>query len=243
MNKTFQGVNVDLQYLGQQLYQWFISKGYQAQYFPSGNQVVVQAKKTGFLRHLFAADRAFTVKITQFPGYLDVNTGMANWIKAEGAIDAVIGDLILGPVGLAIEGAESLWNLEIERDIMKEIERILSMGQYPQSNPNQYQYPQSNPNQYQYPQSNPNQYQYPQSNPNQYQYPQSNPNQYQYPQSNPNQYQYPQSNPNQYQYPQSNPNQYQYPQSNPNQQKTCNNCGYSNPSNARFCMGCGSPLN
>ncbi len=63
MQKRFENVNVNLQALAQYLNEWFLSKGYQSQYFGAGNYYVVQAKKTGLLRHLFAADRAFTVKL------------------------------------------------------------------------------------------------------------------------------------------------------------------------------------
>jgi hypothetical protein len=141
MQKTFQGVNVNLQLLAQNLYQWFISKGYQAQFYGAGNYYIVQAKKTGLLRHLFAADRAFTVKLFGGQGYLEVNTGLANWVKAEDVTESVLGDLILGPVGLAVEGLESLWNIEIERQIMSEVERLINSGMVSGPYPGQYGYP------------------------------------------------------------------------------------------------------
>ncbi len=128
MHKTFQGVNVNVQQLALSLAQWFRSKGYISQYYGYGNNYVVQAKKEGFLRHFIAANRAFTVKITGYSGYLDVDIGVANWIKAEDATEALIGGLILGPLGLLIEGGEGLWNLEIEHETMNEIERLIKSG-------------------------------------------------------------------------------------------------------------------
>ncbi|TRM96264.1 zinc ribbon domain-containing protein [Sulfolobus sp. B1] len=128
MRKTFQGVNVNVQQLAQSLAEWFRLKGYISQYYGYGNSYIVQAKKEGLLRHLFAADRAFTVKIIGYPNYLDVDIGVANWVKAEDVTEALIGDLILGPLGLLIEGGEGLWNLEIEHETMKEIERLIKSG-------------------------------------------------------------------------------------------------------------------
>ncbi|MFP3233525.1 MAG: zinc ribbon domain-containing protein [Sulfolobaceae archaeon] len=128
MKKVFQGVNVNLQMLAVQLFQWFSFKGYQSQYYGAGNYYIVQAKKEGFLRHLFAADRAFTVKLFGGQGYLEAETGVANWVKAEDVTEAFLGDLILGPVGLLVEAGEGLWNIEIEHEVMKEIERLINSG-------------------------------------------------------------------------------------------------------------------
>lgn len=157
MQKVFQGVNVNLQALALQLYQWFISKGYQAQYYGFGNYYIVQARKTGFLRHIFAADRAFTVKLFGGQGYLEVNIGIADWVKAEDVTEDTIAGLALGPIGLAVEGIESLWNVEIEREVMNEIERLInsgavSMPSYPQPSyypqaPYYQPYQQGNPQQ------------------------------------------------------------------------------------------------
>ncbi|BCU71057.1 zinc ribbon domain-containing protein [Stygiolobus caldivivus] len=128
MKKVFQGVNVNLQMLASQLFQWFSYKGYTSQFYGAGNYYIVQAKKEGMLRHLFAADRAFTVKLFGGQGYLEAETGVSNWVKAEDVTEAFLGDLILGPIGLLIEGAEGLWNLEIEHETLNEIERLVNSG-------------------------------------------------------------------------------------------------------------------
>jgi hypothetical protein len=128
MQKRFEGVNVNLQALAVQLFQWFSFKGYQSQYFGAGNYYIVQAKKEGLLRHLFAADRAFTVKLFGGPGFLEVNTGVANWVKAEDVTEAFLADLVLGPIGLLVEAGEGLWNLEIEHEVMKQIEDLINSG-------------------------------------------------------------------------------------------------------------------
>ncbi|EWG06656.1 MAG: hypothetical protein ASUL_08319 [Candidatus Aramenus sulfurataquae] len=152
MQKRFENVNVNLQALAQYLNEWFISKGYQSQYFGYGNYYVIQAKKTGLLRHIFAADRAFTVKLMGAPGILDVNIGIADWVKAEDGIDAVAGDLILGPIGLLAEAGEGLWNLEIEKEVMGVIENYVRMNSYQAPQFPQTYYPQPYPQPPAYPQ-------------------------------------------------------------------------------------------
>lgn len=149
MKKVFQGVNVNLQMLASQLFEWFSLKGYQSQYFGAGNYYIVQAKKEGFWRHLLAADRAFTVKLFGGQGYLEVDTGVANWVKAEDVTEAFLADLVLGPIGLLVEGAEGLWNLEIEHEVMNEIERLINSGAV--SAPSFYQQPSYSPQFYQQP--------------------------------------------------------------------------------------------
>ena len=162
---------MNLQALATSLYQWFISKGYQAQYYGFGNYYIVQARKTGFLRHIFAADRAFTVKLFGGQGYLEVNIGIADWVKAEDVTEDAIAGLALGPIGLAVEGIESIWNVEIEREVMNEIERLINSGAvsmpgpyYPQPGyPQQpYYYPQPGAQYYPQPYYQPGYPQYPQ---------------------------------------------------------------------------------
>ncbi len=80
-------------------------------------------------------------------------------MKAEDGIDAVAGDLILGPIGLLAEAGEGLWNLEIEKEVMGVIENYVKAyssqaPQYPQpyyqnQMPNQQPYyPQQYPQPY-----------------------------------------------------------------------------------------------
>jgi cytochrome c biogenesis protein ResB len=157
MDKTFQGVNVNLPLLAQSIDFYLQGKGYHTQNFVSGNSAVVQAKKTGLLRTIFGANRAFTVRMTGGQGYLDVNIGLADWIVGTSVVEDVITYLVLTPLAV-VEGVEELWNLEIERQVMSEIERLIGTGQVTmQGYPNQpyQQNPYQQPYQYNNPYNNP----------------------------------------------------------------------------------------
>ena len=59
----FQGKNVDLAQLQQQVEQQLKAEGYKTQSTRTPLGYVVQAQKAGILRDIFAADRAFTILI------------------------------------------------------------------------------------------------------------------------------------------------------------------------------------
>lgn len=125
--KVFTGKNVDLAKLAAAVESYLSSQGYTTQRYQASDQsYIVQAKKGGLLRALISAQRAFTIHISGNPQNVAVNVGVANWGQ-DIAVDAVetvlFGDLAL------ISDAETLWNLKIERDIMKEIQRLIDSGQ------------------------------------------------------------------------------------------------------------------
>jgi len=127
MQKTFTGVYVNINQLGMQVLTWLESKGYKTQILNAGNYVVIQAKKEGFLRAIFGANRAFTVRLSGGQGVLNVDVGMSDWIKAEDATEDMIAAMVFTPLAL-IEGIEEVYNVKIEEDIIKEIERLVSMS-------------------------------------------------------------------------------------------------------------------
>ncbi|MCH1770129.1 MULTISPECIES: zinc ribbon domain-containing protein [Metallosphaera] len=157
MQKTIQGVYVNPQQIAYQLENWFRSKKhYQTQVLGMGASYVVQAKKVGFLRTIIGADRAFTVRLVGGQGFLNVDVGLADWLKAADVTEDVIAALVFTPLAV-VEGIEELYDLKLEKDIIKEVENLaFSMSQglgspmyQPYSQPNPYQYPQQNqPSQY-----------------------------------------------------------------------------------------------
>ncbi|MCG3108171.1 hypothetical protein L3N51_00452 [Metallosphaera sp. J1] len=153
MQKTIQGVYVNPQQIAYQLENWFRSKKhYQTQVLGMGSSYVVQAKKVGFLRTIFGADRAFTVRLMGGQGFLNVDVGLADWLKAADVTEDVIAALVFTPLAV-VEGIEELYDLKLEKDIIKEVENLAySMSQgagnpiyQPYSQPNPYQYPQNQP--------------------------------------------------------------------------------------------------
>ncbi|MFP3218293.1 MAG: zinc finger Ran-binding domain-containing protein [Acidianus sp.] len=134
MNKTFQGVYVD----PYQLETWLAGKGYKTQILRAGNYVVVQAKKEGILRTIFGADRAFTVRLYGGQGFLQVDIGMSNWLKAGEAAEDIVAAMVFMPLA-AVECVEEIYNVKIEHDIMKEIERLVSQTFQPTFNQPMFQ--------------------------------------------------------------------------------------------------------
>ncbi|BFH73812.1 zinc ribbon domain-containing protein [Sulfurisphaera javensis] len=130
MQRTFTGVYVNINQLGLALLQWLESKGYKTQILSAGQYIVVQAKKEGILRTIFGANRAFTVRLSGGQGVLTVDVGMSDWLKAADVTEDVIAAMIFTPLAV-IEGVEEVWNIRIEEDIMKEIERLISIMNQP----------------------------------------------------------------------------------------------------------------
>jgi len=130
MQKTYQGVYVNLYQLGLSLEQWLLQKGYKTQIFNAGNYVVVQAKKEGILRTIFGANRAFTIRLSGGQGILTVDVGMSDWLKAADVTEDVIAAMIFTPLA-AIEGIEEIYNIKIEEDIIKEVERLIFTARQP----------------------------------------------------------------------------------------------------------------
>lgn len=191
MQKTFNGVYVDINRLATQIEYWLKQQKYHTQVINTPNYAIVQAKKIGILRTIFGADRAFTVRLSGGMGILNVDVGLADWLKAADVTEDVIAALVFTPLAL-VEGIEELYNLHIEREIMEYIEQQIQSGMF-NTTPNMY----NNPNTY--------------------------------------------NNPGQFSQPQ-NPPQYQQPTGWNAPHKSCPNCGYENPPNARFCMSCGYRL-
>ncbi|BBG23072.1 zinc ribbon domain-containing protein [Sulfuracidifex tepidarius] len=162
MDKTFNGVNVNLQALAQSIDFYLQGKGYHTQNFVSGNSAVVQAKKTGILRTIFGANRAFTVRMSSGMGSLNVNIGLADWIVGTDVAEDVIAYLVLTPLAV-VEGIEEIWNLEIERQVMSEIERLVYSGQVNMYGNNPYGSNQQFNNPYGYGTQNPYQQPYQQN--------------------------------------------------------------------------------
>ncbi len=126
MQKTYTGVYVNLYQLGLALEQWLINKGYKTQILTVGQYVVVQAKKEGIIRTIFGANRAFTIRLSGGQGILNVDVGMSDWLKAADVTEDVIAAMVFTPLAF-VEGIEEVYNLKIEEDIIKEVERLISI--------------------------------------------------------------------------------------------------------------------
>src|SRR6202040_3731215 len=86
---------------------------------PSGQGVVIQAKKGGFLREVVDADRAMTISISGSSDDFTVRIGIGKWLQHLGV--AAIETLLLSDLFLVVDVAESAWNLEVEDKLIKDL--------------------------------------------------------------------------------------------------------------------------
>ena len=86
---------------------------------PSAQGVVIQARKTNFLRGVVDANRALTITISGSADDLTVRIGVGKWLEKIGV--AVIETLLISGLFLVVDVAESAWNIEIEDKLVKDL--------------------------------------------------------------------------------------------------------------------------
>ncbi len=127
----FQGKNMDLNLLAQQIAERLQAEGYKTQSAASPLGTVIQAQKAGILRDIVTADRAFTILIAGQPNDFTINIGIGKWIQNIAV--AAIETLFISWLFLAIDVPEMLWTEHVENTIVKEITQIAGNPQIQQS--------------------------------------------------------------------------------------------------------------
>lgn len=119
----FQGKNRDLSQLSSQIAQQLQAEGYKVQSTTAPLGIIIQAKKAGILRDIFAADRAFTIMTTGQPNDFSVHIGIGKWVQniAVAAVEIIL----LSELFLAVDVPEMLWTTHVEKGIAKEITKIV----------------------------------------------------------------------------------------------------------------------
>lgn len=113
----FQGKNKDLNQLSQQIVEQLTKEEYKTQSASSPLGTVIQAQKTGILRDIITADRAFTILIAGQPNDFSIHIGIGKWIQNIAVVAAET--LFLSWLFLAIDIPEMLWTQHIENEIVK----------------------------------------------------------------------------------------------------------------------------
>jgi hypothetical protein len=115
----FQDKNRDLDQLASQINARLESEGYKTQYasIPLGR--VIQAQKSGMLREIITADRAFTIMVAGDPNNFTVHIGIGKWI--ENLAIAAVETILISWMFLAIDVPEMLWTRFVEEQLMSEI--------------------------------------------------------------------------------------------------------------------------
>lgn len=95
-------------------------QGYETQSVTRKDGWVIQGRKTGFLRGVVAADRAFTIIISGEPDSFTVSIGVGKW--EQNLAVAFLEGVALAPVLLFLEIPVSLWSYEMEHEFWGYIE-------------------------------------------------------------------------------------------------------------------------
>jgi hypothetical protein len=120
----FQGKGTDLSELAQKVESYLESDGFTVQSSaPSGQGIVLQAKKGGFLRGVVDADRALTIMLSGAPDDFTVRVGIGKWL--EHLAVAAIETLLVSDLFLVVDVAETAWNFEVEDKLIKQIESLV----------------------------------------------------------------------------------------------------------------------
>jgi hypothetical protein len=83
---------------------------------------IIQARKSGIIRDIFAADRALTIILSNTPKGIKVEMGVGKWLQNIGV--TIVESLIAG-IFLVIDVPEMLWNAEIENNILNKIDEFV----------------------------------------------------------------------------------------------------------------------
>jgi hypothetical protein len=123
VNLHFQGKNSDLDQLSQKIEQELKTEQYKTQSMkaPIGN--VIQAQKSGVLRGIIDANRAFSILIAGQPNDFSVSIGIGKWIQNLGV--AAVETVLFGPLAIVVDGAEILWTTHVESGLAKQITQIV----------------------------------------------------------------------------------------------------------------------
>jgi hypothetical protein len=123
-SEHFEGKGKDLSAVESHLEEYLKSDGFTVQTGPPNAEgTVIQAKKSGFLRDVVAAERAFTITITGAPNDFTVRFGIGKWLQNLGV--AAAETLLLSDLFLPVDVADSLWSLEVEDKIIADLKKFV----------------------------------------------------------------------------------------------------------------------
>ncbi len=123
-SEHFEGKGTDLSALASHVEEYLKSDGFTVQTSPPSDQgTVIQAKKTGFLREIVAAERAFTITITGSSSDFTVRFGIGKWLQNLGV--AALETLLVSELFLVVDVADSLWSLEVEDKIIADLKKFV----------------------------------------------------------------------------------------------------------------------
>jgi hypothetical protein len=125
---TYQGRNVDLKALRDNIASFLQADGFKVQQpKPGQDMMLIQAQKSGFLRELISSERALNILIQGQPNDFTVRIGIGKWIQNIAV--TVVEVALISELFLPLDVAEMLWNFEVENKIVKKIDSLASTPQ------------------------------------------------------------------------------------------------------------------
>jgi hypothetical protein len=122
--RHYTGKTTDLDALKTKLESYLKGEGFETQTSaPSPHGTVIQAKKGGWLRAVVDADRALTILIDGTSDNFTVRIGIGKWV--EHLAIAAVETLLISTLFILVDIPETLWNVEIENKIAKEIDTLV----------------------------------------------------------------------------------------------------------------------
>jgi hypothetical protein len=120
----FQGKNKDLKKLAGDVTSKLQSEGYKTQSTNNSMGYIIQAQKSGILRDIITADRAFTIMIAGQPNDFTIHIGIGKLIQnlAVAAVETVL----LSALFLAVDVPEMLWTRHVENELIREITSLVA---------------------------------------------------------------------------------------------------------------------
>jgi hypothetical protein len=123
----YQGKNTNLDGLRENVVRYLQSDGFKVQMpRPSQGGMLIQAQKGGFLRELITAERALNILIQGEPNNFMVRVGIGKWVQNIAV--ATVETLLISELFLPLDVGEMLWNVEVEKKLLKKIDDFVAMG-------------------------------------------------------------------------------------------------------------------
>ena len=120
----FEGKGTNLTALESHLTEYLEADGFKVQTSPPSDKgTVLQAMKSGFLRDIVSADRAFTITISGSPSDFTVRFGIGKWLQNLSV--AAIETLLVSELFLPIDVADTMWSHEVENTIIVDLKKFV----------------------------------------------------------------------------------------------------------------------
>src|ERR1035441_501463 len=123
----YQGRNANLTALRDNIVTYLQSDGFKIQASrTTAAGMLIQAQKGGFLRELITSERSLNILIQGEPNNFTVRVGIGKWVQNIAV--ATVEILLISELFLPLDVGEMLWNVEVEKKVVKKIDELVGVG-------------------------------------------------------------------------------------------------------------------